>query len=147
MRVASPLVLVSALMFAVPVATAQPQYQSLAPNCPRPGVPPSTPCPITIIVPANCGSGIHVAPDPIVVRAGDSVRIRWNITGDWEFAAADGIYVYQAPEKAFLGPGRAADGKAYTVTFQSPQAGTYKYDINLKKGTQDCRIDPVIVNW
>lgn len=153
MKVASPLVLVSALLLvaATPAeaqATSGDAYQStLTPNCPRPGAPADTPCPITIIVPSNCGSGIHVAPDPIVVRGNTRVTIRWNITGEWEFAASNGIFVHQAPEKAFTSPNRTADGKTFTVVFQGQRPGTYKYDINLKRGSQVCRIDPVIVNW
>ena len=150
MRVASPIVLVAALLLSVLPAATSAQSTSYPPtlrvNCSS-GPSGSPPCPITILVGASCGSGIRVAPDPIVVRAGDEVRIKWNITGNWEFANADGIYIHQAPEKAFTEPTRASDGMSFTLRFQNRQPGTYKYDINLKRGTETCRIDPIIVNW
>jgi hypothetical protein len=156
MRVAPPVVLASALLLSAiaPESSAQPAYTSgLSVNCqgvnpsnPPPSTPPP-PCVITIIVPANCGSGIHVQPDPIVVRAGDRVRIRWSITGQWQFDDANGIFVHMDTEKSFREYTRATDGQSFAVDFLSPKRATYKYDINLKKGTQVCRIDPVIVNW
>ena len=135
---------VSALLLSAAAFSAQGQYvSSLTPNCN------SSPngCNVVVIVPPSCGNGVRVIPDPIVVRAGDAVRIRWTITGDWDFADSDGVFIYSGGEKVFKEFTRAADNKTFTVDFQKPQRGSFKYDMNFKKGAQTCRIDPIIVNW
>ena len=77
----------------------------------------------------------------------DAKGIKAKNTGQWQFDTANGIFVHMDTEKSFREFTRASDGQSFAVDFTSPKRATYKYDINLKKGEQVCRIDPVIVNW
>jgi hypothetical protein len=122
---------------------AAPASAQLAVNCTK------TSCEVTVIVPAGCGSGIHVAPDPIVVEKG-TVDITWIIRSSkgWVFED-NGIYVYNgAPVYTAKSKG---GGDKFTVGSKTEQKGTYKYDITLttKLGdaTKACKLDPTIVNW
>jgi len=143
MKVAAPL-FASVFLAACAVAPEAPPKQAgpdraLPHNC--------TPsCVVTVIVPAGCGSGIRVAPDPIVVKKGQASTIRWNVTGRWQFDR-DGIYVHQAG-KAFVGHERASDGRTFTIQVNHGEAATWKYDVNLigPDGAK-CQLDPTVVNW
>ena len=63
MRIASPMLLVSALLLGTP---------AFAQQC-------DDKCEIRIFMSAGCGSGIKVAPDPIFVGPGKSPEITWTI--------------------------------------------------------------------
>jgi hypothetical protein len=135
MRVAAPLLVASVLVF--PASAAEEPYKStLAPNC--------TPsCVVTVIVPFGCGSGIRVAPDPIVVKKGVDSKITWNVTGQWEFDKANGIFIHNAGS-AFSKHEKAAN--SFTVVVNHPNPAVFKYDVNLVGKTGACRLDPTIVN-
>ena len=139
MRVALPLALVSALLLPASAATPQPYKSTLTANC--------TPnCTATIIVPFGCGSGIRVAPEPIVIRKGENSTIKWNVTGQWKFDKTNGIFVHGQPP-TFTGHALTDDDRSFTVVINHPNPAVFKYDINLvSKGGVACRLDPTIVN-
>jgi hypothetical protein len=131
MRLASPLVLASALLLSPP-APAEPR-----PNC-------NESCKVLITVSAGCGSGIKVAPDPIVVASGKEADITWEIVADgWTFDGP-GIDIYQ-PGKAFS-KGMASGSKKLTIKNYNRKAAVYKYDVVLKDKDGTCRLDPIIIN-
>jgi len=138
MRVVAPLLAVSALLLPLSAASQADYKSTLKANC-TPG------CVATVIVPAGCGSGIRVAPDPIVVEKGKESTIKWNVTGQWEFDKANGIFVHMGGS-AFTGHKKSVDGRSFTVVINHPSPATFKYDINLIGPGGTCRIDPIIVN-
>jgi hypothetical protein len=118
-------------------APAPPAAKELKPNCDKT-------CVVTVMVPAGCGSGIAVAPDPIVVAKGKSVDIQWKIIGDWKFDE-NGIYVHQG-EEAF-DRGKGGGSATFVIKHVNKKRATYKYDVNLvgKDGAK-CSRDPTVVN-
>jgi len=141
MKVASPLVLVSALFISFSAGSADDAYKStLRENCPGE-------CTVVVTVPAGCGSGIRVAPDPIVVLKGRPTRITWKVHEPWEFNRTNGIYVHLGTP-AFTGLSRSGtDARSFTAVINHPNRATFKYDINLEGPGGACRLDPTVVNW
>lgn len=138
MRVAAPLLAVSVLLLPLSAAPQGSYKSTLKANC-TPG------CTATVIVPFGCGSGIRVAPEPIVVEKGKQSTIKWNVTGQWEFDKANGIFVHMGGS-AFTGHQKSADGRSFTVVINHPNPAVFKYDINLIGPGGACRLDPTIVN-
>lgn len=138
MKVALPLALVSALLLPVSAATPEPYKSTLKSNC-TPG------CTATVIVPFGCGSGIRVAPDPIVIEKGKKSTIKWNVTGQWKFDKANGIFVHGAGP-TFTGRDLTDEDRSFTVVINHPNPAVFKYDINLIGPGGACRLDPTIVN-
>ena len=105
---------------------------------------PCSPCQAVIVIPAGCGGGITVAPDPIRAMGKAPVSITWKIVSPgWTFAN-EGIVVKLAGSK-FKTASKAPD----TFTLQFDPSGpdaVYKYDINLVKAGAPCKVDPTIVN-
>jgi hypothetical protein len=141
MRVAAPLVLVSALLSACAVAPeAQDRLAPYVYNC-------HARCDAWLLVPPSCGAGIRVLPDPIIARRGTANEITWHVRGQWTFHPGKGIEIHEAG-RAFSKPDRSADGKRFTVVLDSPVDAIFKYDVNLVgPNGRECKIDPVIVNW
>ena len=132
MRIA-PYAIASALLLAAGSATA------LEPNC-------ASGCTVVITMSAGCGSGIKVAPDPVVVPPGATPTITWEIRAEaWAFDD-EGIRIHQAGN-AFE---KAQGGGAKTLKLRNfnnknkPQA--YKYDVILKGPGGRCVLDPTIVD-
>ena len=139
MRVAAPLLAVSALLLPLSAAPQSAAYKStLTSNC-TPG------CVATVIVPAGCGSGIRVAPDPLVIEKGKKSTIKWNVTGQWKFDKLNGIFVHGAGS-TFTGRELLDEGRSFTVVINHPDPAVFKYDINLVGPGGACRLDPTIVN-
>lgn len=103
-------------------------------------------CVVTVTVPAGCGSGIDVSPDPVVVGKGATAQIEWKIVGDWAFAE-NGIFVHQAGEAFQRGKSVKAGGPSFALKNVNRKPATYKYDVNLvgKDGAK-CSRDPTVVN-
>ena len=136
MRVAAPLLAVSALLLALSAASQADYKSTLVANC--------TPsCVVTVIVPFGCGSGIRVAPDPIVVKKGVDSKITWNVTGQWEFDKTNGIFIHNAGA-AFTKHEKAA--QSFKVVVNHPTPAVFKYDVNLVGKSGTCRLDPTVVN-
>jgi len=132
MKIAPPLLVVSTLLLSA--------FPALAELKPCEGK-----CVVTVTVPAGCGSGIAVAPDPIVVPKEKTAEIQWSIaTKGWTFED-DGIVIHQSTETAF-GKGPAGAKATFTVKNTNRKTATYKYDINLKGPGGRCSRDPTIVN-
>ena len=148
MKVASPLVLVSALLvsFPSPSQPTEPKStetykSSLEVNC-------RESCVATVTVPAGCGSGIRVSPDPIVVDKGRATRIIWRVHSPWEFDRVSGVHVHMGTSPSFTGYERIGDpGREFKVVINHGVRATFKYDINLVGPGGACRLDPTIVNW
>src|SRR5688572_5757125 len=144
MRIAKTLLASCALLLLIPAAT---RAQSPAANCKKP-VDPEQACDVTVIVPAGCGSGIHVAPDPLIVEKGVK-KITWTIrsSGNWLFESGgiriyDGSKAYRTDEKG---------GKTtFTMNRISDEPGMFKYDITLTTKPGDpnraCKHDPTVIN-
>lgn len=100
-------------------------------------------CEVVITMSAGCGSGIKVAPDPVVVGKGMNPEITWTIQAQaWQFEG-DGIKI-QMPGEAFSkGP---ASGKQIKFKNRNLKPGTYKYDVIIKGPEGVCKLDPVIIN-
>ena len=132
MRIVS-IVVASALLLALEPAAAQ-----TAPNC-------TGACTVLITMSAGCGSGIKVAPDPIVVAAGATAEINWSIASPgWAFDV-NGITIQQ-PGRAF-DRGSAGGGTKVTLKNKNERASAYKYDVNLIDAEKrKCKLDPTIVN-
>jgi hypothetical protein len=129
MRVALAIASVS-LLAALPAAA------ELQPNC-------NEKCEVVITMSAGCGSGIKVAPDPVVVGAGRNPEITWTVKAEaWAFDAG-GIVFHQPGEAFEKGP---ASGKQIRMKNKNRRPGTYKYDVVLKGPGGQCRLDPVIIN-
>jgi len=107
---------------------------------------PCSPCQAVIVIPAGCGGGITVAPDPIRAMGKAPVSITWKIVSPgWEFGG-EGIVVKLAGSKFKTA---SSSGDTFTLQFDSsgPNA-VYKYDINLvSKTAGPCKVDPTIVNY
>ena len=102
-------------------------------------------CIATIIVPAGCGSGIKVAPDPLNVKG--MVEITWNVvTPGWKFTGNGIEFKFPKEQKALTFKGKTGDT---TVKYDNKgDAGIYKYDISLVGPDKiDCRVDPTVINW
>ena len=138
MKVASPLVLVSALMFSIP-SVAQPK---LPVNC-KGG---ANNCKVVITMSAGCGSGIKVAPDPIVVEEAN-VNIVWVVQAPfWSFEDG-GIFIHQAND-AFAAPKKESSTMVLVLN-KGNRKGAFKYDITLRDTRPNggvCKLDPTIVN-
>ncbi|HEX5129776.1 MAG TPA: hypothetical protein VFV90_08520 [Usitatibacter sp.] len=92
---------------------------------------------------AGCGSGIKVAPDPIVVPRRTDVHIQWEILAQgWQFDGP-GIEIHFG-EKNFSvvesGP------KKRKFRNRNIESGAFKYDINLTGPGGPCKLDPTIIN-
>lgn len=127
----------AALALFLPAAVAQ---QSLPPvNCTPPG------CTVVITMSAGCGSGIKVAPDPVVVASRATVDITWSIQSPaWAFDGP-GIVIH-FPGDAFEGP-KGADSKTVKARNVNRGSRSYKYDVNMKDADgRPCKLDPTIVN-
>jgi hypothetical protein len=133
MRVALAIAAIASSFVAVP-ATAQPNPP---PNC-------NERCEVVITMSAGCGSGIKVAPDPIVVAAGKSPEITWTIQNDaWAFDGS-GIVVHQAGDA--FDKGQLEGGRKLKIKHKNRRPATYKYDVMLKGPGGQCKLDPVIIN-
>lgn len=138
MRYVAPLA--AALLLAIPAASAQ---DRLPPNC----MPPK--CTVTVFAPENCGAGISVSKDPIVVPLRRPTDIEWVLPADspWSFDGATGIVVYMAQTKEitpYRDPQRSNE-KKFTVRNEASVAATYKYNINLVSKSGKCNLDPTIM--
>ena len=102
-------------------------------------------CTVVITMSAGCGSGIKVAPDPVVVPAGATAEITWMISAPgWAFDT-NGITIQQ-PGKAF-DKGSAGGGTKVTLKNKNEKAQAYKYDVNLVDGDKrKCKLDPTVIN-
>ena len=118
------------LLSAVPAA-------ALQPNC-------TDKCTVLITMSAGCGSGIKVAPDPIVVPPNKTVEIDWNVMADgWAFEGA-GIVINQ-PGEAFA-KGAPDTAKKRNFKHSNKKSATFKYDVILKDANGVCTLDPTIVD-
>ena len=138
MKVASPLVLACALLLSVP-SLAQ---AKLTANC-KSG---TNNCKVVITMSAGCGSGIKVAPDPIVVEE-QNVTIVWVIQAkDWAFEGP-GIVIQQAGDA--FSPVKKESSTMTMAVNKGNRKGAFKYDINLRDTRPEggvCTLDPTIVN-
>ena len=142
MRILATL-LASCALLSVPAFS---QAPPLTRNCQKTS---TAACDVTIIIPAGCGGGVHVAPDPLVLGKDDK-SVTWTIrsSGDWKFADG-GITVWDAGKA--LQPNAKGGGKD---SFALARAGVaekpvvYKYDISLvnAKTQEKCKHDPTIVD-
>ena len=145
MRIATTLLASCALMVSVSVPSATPQ-----PHC-------TGTCELTIIVPAGCGSGIQVAPNPVRIGGGsEPTTMKWVLrTKGWKFDS-NGIQ-FDAPAGLFDAKNPPVDPKAppvdppvFTVvnkhTSKAPAKGLFKYDINLVSADGKCKHDPTVIN-
>jgi hypothetical protein len=141
-RISQPIIL-SAFLLSVGCVSAQ--------QPPRPEPTCKAACTVHIIVPAGCGSGIQVAPEPITVPARGAPFITWTImTPGWSFGANGidivGITTYAA--RAFP-PDKENAKSATSIKLKHVHVGAaaYKYDINLVgPDKQPCKLDPTIVD-
>lgn len=127
MRIA--LAIASSLLLAGTAAQAQP-------NC-------VDRCEVVITMSAGCGSGIKVAPDPIIVPAGKAPDITWTVQNDaWAFDAG-GIVIHNGGDAFDKAEG---GGRKLKIKNKNRKAATYKYDVILKGPGGQCKLDPVIIN-
>jgi hypothetical protein len=121
-----------------------------APNC-------NDKCVVTVIVPASCGSGIKVAPDPIVVGRDKTPSIYWNIVPadpkGWKFDPKKGIEIQGIGEPSADGrfpkgpPVRDRTDHMFKVDHANKGAAAFKYDVNLiGPDGQPCQLDPTILD-
>ena len=138
MRIATTLLAPCALLLGIGAAAAA---DTLTPNCAKG-------CTVVVTMSAGCGSGIKVAPDPVVVPAGATVDISWEIVGEgWAFEGP-GIFIHQAGS-AFEGAPGSSKKRGFKNKNTQPRA--YKYDVILKdvrpgSGGGVCKLDPTVVN-
>ena len=138
MRVAAPFVLTAVLALSTSAIAQGP----LTSNCTKTKA--SDPCKIVITMSAGCGSGIKVAPDPIVVPNRTTVFIEWEVQADaWKFEG-EGIFIHQN-EKVLM---KESGGTAKKLKFKNnnPNPATFKYDIILTGPGGTCKLDPTVVN-
>ena len=134
MRIALAIVSTSLLLAVPAVAQSQPRPQ---PNC-------NERCEVAITMAAGCGSGIKVAPDPIVVGKGASPEITWTVQNEaWVFDAG-GIVIHQ-PGDAF-DKSRPEGPRKLKIKHKNTRPGVFKYDVIIKGPGGQCKLDPVIIN-
>lgn len=153
MKKATPILATCAVLLSLSPA-AQPKEEPKTPpqgNC-------HNSCTVTVIVPAGCGSGIRVAPDPITVTRGNTTTITWNIvpaspTG-WKFDPVKGIVIqgiqdYTYAKGRFVkGPPARVSDHSFRVEHTNTGAAAFKYDINLiGPDSRPCLLDPTILDW
>ena len=115
--------------------------QQLQPNCEKA-------CTVVITMSAGCGSGIKVAPDPVVVPPGATAEITWQIMAEgWAFEGP-GIFIHQAGEAFANGPSSSRK-RGFKNKNLGPRA--FKYDVLLRDvrpgaGGAVCKLDPTVVN-
>jgi len=110
-----------------------------------PNVCTKSPCQVIIIMPADCGKGIAVAPDPLVIKTDGAATIEWRLMDDtWAFAA-NGIVIHD-PSNDFQQAKPSGPGKKLAFGTKGKTGKTYKYDVNLTKGGVTCTLDPSIMN-
>ena len=99
-------------------------------------------CNVVIVVPADCGSGITVAPDPLVLGGTGSITVTWTVlTPEWNL---EDITINEGKGIPKSG---VNDNKSQTATFSKRDGKRYKYDVKLAKDrTTKCKLDPTIVN-
>jgi hypothetical protein len=136
---AVPLLAACALLLGQPGAAQQ--VAPLATNCTSTDA--ANPCKVVITMSAGCGSGIKVAPDPVVVPRRTEVHIQWEIQAQgWQFEGA-GIEIHFG-EKNFSvvdsGP------KKRKFRNRNVDSGAFKYDVVLTGPGGVCRLDPTIIN-
>ena len=130
MRIALAVASSALLLAGSPAAQAQP-------NC-------NERCEVAITMSAGCGSGIKVAPDPIVVGKGANPEITWTVENEaWVFDAG-GIVIHQ-PGDAF-DKGRSEGPRKLKFKHKNTRPGVFKYDVILKGPGGQCKLDPVIIN-
>lgn len=126
----------ASIAVAFALLAAQPVAAQLQPNCTKA-------CTVVITMSAACGSGIKVAPDPVVVAAGQTVDITWEIIADgWGFEGP-GILIHQ-PGEAFAGGPSSSKKRSFKNTNKGPR--TYKYDVIIRDAQGVCKLDPIIIN-
>ena len=127
----------SAALFGISFAIAQTTHSPASTTC--------SPCNAIIVVPAGCGGGITVAPEPIRAAGKSSTTITWKVVSPgWQFGK-EGIKIRLAENKLKT-PSQTGD--TFTVTFDpSGPNAIYKYDINLVSKDGTCSLDPTIVNY
>ena len=114
-----------------------------------PNVCTKSPCQVVIIMPADCGKGIAVAPDPLVIKIDGAATIEWTLMDDtWAFDGENGIVIHDPtrdfqPAKMSSGPSSA---KKMAFGTRGKTGKTYKYDVNLTRGGVKCTLDPSIMN-
>jgi hypothetical protein len=149
MRIATTLLASCALLVSVPAAAQSPP--PLVANCKptsaeeaKKGI---NNCDVTVIMPAGCGSGIQVAPDPIIVEGPATITWKIRSSGTWVFAD-DGIQIRSATGREYSPPTKdSRDSTVFTARRLAREAGILKYDINLKRGTTEtCKHDPTVIN-
>ena len=98
-------------------------------------------CKIVIVMPADCGSGITVSPDPLVIKSTGPVTIEWTVLNpDWEL---EDIFIHNG---APFVKGPVNRGKTLAAKIEKRDGKQYKYDVKLKKGEGKCKLDPTIMN-
>jgi hypothetical protein len=106
-------------------------------------------CSVDVVMNGDCGSGIVVLPDPLHIKADGAVTIVWTLKDDtWSFdgdKGDKGITVQLSPGDFSTKP---SEPRKFTLqTLPAKVKGkAYKYDVNLSRGTQKCKLDPTIVN-
>ena len=109
----------------------------------------SSPCNVDVVMNGDCGSGIVVLPDPLHIKADGVVTIVWTLKDDtWSFdgdKGNKGITIQLSPGDFSTKP---SDPKKFTLETIPAKVKNkaYKYDVNLLKGSQKCKLDPTIVN-
>jgi hypothetical protein len=99
-------------------------------------------CRVFILMPADCGSGITVSPDPLVVKGAGSVKIEWTVLNPgWDL---DSIVLHGDGEKDFTKS--PVKGKTLTAETKARTGKLYKYDVTVKKGEAKCTLDPTVMN-
>ena len=122
----------AAIAFAVPAAPSLAQ--------PSPSNCTTSTCKIVIVMPADCGSGITVSPDPLVIKSAGKVTIEWTVLNpEWDL---DDIFIHNGAPFAKS----PIKGKTLTATIEKRDGKQYKYDVKLKKGEGKCKLDPTIMN-
>jgi hypothetical protein len=142
MRIATTLLASCALMVSVSASSVTPPSHCSGGTCE-----------LTIIVPAGCGSGIQVAPNPVRIGSGsEPTTMKWVIrTKGWKFDS-NGI-AFDPPSGFFKTEAKAPlvdNLPTFTVvnqhTTKAPAKGLFKYDINLEGPDGKCKHDPTVIN-
>src|SRR5689334_18242467 len=86
-----------------------------------------SPCKVVIVLPAGCGSGITVAPDPLIVKSDGPVEIQWTVMNDqWSLDGDNGIVIHGGDADFTKS---AAKDKSISAKTKGPKGKTYKYDV------------------
>jgi hypothetical protein len=112
---------------------------ALTPNCEKA-------CTVIITMSAACGSGIKVAPDPVVVPPNAAPEITWSIQSDgWAFDGGNGIVIFPPGDAFEKGAGSS---KSVKFRHKNKEPRVFKYDVNMvdTRDNSKCKLDPNIVD-